>query len=69
MEIEQTFSDAVLLETLQVTAVESTQRGLLVCQVLNQVEFAPHVVLEGHVVLRIHSVHFSFRLRVAKQWT
>lgn len=68
MEIKQTFSDAVLLETLQITAHKATQSRLFMRQVLNQIELAPVIVLKRHVELRVHCVHFPLRLRIAQQW-
>ena len=51
VELEKTFTDAILLETFKVTAVEAAKLGLLVCDILNQVELAPSVILQRHVVL------------------
>jgi hypothetical protein len=51
VELEKTFTDAILLETFKVAAVEAAKLGLLVCDILNQVELAPSVILQRHVVL------------------
>ena len=40
MEVEQSLTDAFLLETFQVTTVEAAELGLLVSNVLDQIEYA-----------------------------
>ena len=65
MESQQALTYSVLLETFEVSAHEATQLRLLMGNVLNQIEFAPLIVLEGHVVLGVYSVHLTFSLRVS----
>ena len=43
------------------------QRRLLMRNVLDQIELAPLIVLERHIVLGVYSVHLTFSLGVSKQ--
>jgi len=61
VEIQQTFTNAFLLERFKVTAQEAAQLRLLVCNVLDQVKLAPGIILERHIVLRIDRIHFTIR--------
>jgi len=67
VEFKQTLTNAFLLKRLEVTAQKATECGLLVSNVLDQVELAPLVILQRHVVLGIDGVHLTISLRLAKK--
>ena len=66
MESKQALTYAILLQTFEVSAHEAMQRRLLMRNVLDQIELAPLIVLERHIVLGVNSVHLTFSLGVSK---
>ena len=66
MECQQALAYSLLVQTFEVSAHEAMQCRLLMANVLNQIELAPLIVLERHVVLGVYSVHLTFSLGVSK---
>lgn len=67
METKEVLADALLLETLNVTAVESVEQTVLVREGLEEHELAPCVALKRHVVFAVDRLHLTIGLIFAEE--